>query len=86
MFWGRADESSLPGQRVSACTCKGEDHPGPVNTKGRGAPEIDAIEVSLASYMLSLSFFILHHSSTRRSFIPLSLEFTPLPSIPRLLL
>jgi hypothetical protein len=40
---------SLPGQRVSACTCKGEDHPGPVNTKGRGAPEIDAIEVSLFS-------------------------------------
>lgn len=37
---------SLPGQRVSACTCKGEDHPGPVVTKGRGAPEIDAIEVS----------------------------------------
>lgn len=43
----RRSYTSLPGQRVSACTCKGEDHPGPVNTKGRGAPEIDAIEVCL---------------------------------------
>lgn len=39
--------SFLPGQRVSACTCAGEDHPGPVNTKGRGAPEIDAIEAQI---------------------------------------
>ena len=28
----------------SACTCPGEDHPGPANNKGRGAPEIDLIE------------------------------------------
>jgi hypothetical protein len=28
----------------SACTCKGEDHPGPDTGKGRGAPEIDIIE------------------------------------------
>lgn len=28
----------------SACTCPGEDHPGPVNTRGRGAPEIDVFE------------------------------------------
>jgi hypothetical protein len=47
--------SSLPGQRVSACTCAGEDHPGPVNTKGRGAPEIDAIEVSPSLCTLVLS-------------------------------
>ncbi|KAF8320967.1 glycoside hydrolase family 16 protein [Cantharellus anzutake] len=33
-----------PGQRLSACTCPGEDHPGPVNTKGRAAPEIDIFE------------------------------------------
>jgi hypothetical protein len=28
----------------SACTCPGEDHPGPSNDKGRGAPEIDVFE------------------------------------------
>ncbi|KAI0071689.1 beta-glucan synthesis-associated [Panus rudis PR-1116 ss-1] len=37
--------SWLPGQRVSACTCPNEDHPGPTNSKGRGAPEIDILEV-----------------------------------------
>ncbi|KZV93040.1 SKN1-domain-containing protein [Exidia glandulosa HHB12029] len=41
--------SWLPGQRLSACTCKGEDHPGPWLEKegryrGRGSPEIDIIE------------------------------------------
>jgi hypothetical protein len=27
-----------------ACTCSGEDHPGPSPNKGRGAPEIDVFE------------------------------------------
>ncbi|EJD51387.1 SKN1-domain-containing protein [Auricularia subglabra TFB-10046 SS5] len=41
--------SWLPGQRLSACTCKGEDHPGPWlesegRYRGRGSPEIDIIE------------------------------------------
>lgn len=35
--------SYLPGQRLPSCTCPGEDHPTP--GKGRGAPEIDIIEV-----------------------------------------
>jgi beta-glucanase (GH16 family) len=35
--------SKLPGQRLPSCTCPGEDHPTP--GKGRGAPEIDIIEV-----------------------------------------
>ena len=30
---------------LSACTCSGEDHPGPSNSKGRGVPEIDILEV-----------------------------------------
>lgn len=30
---------------VSSCTCDGEDHPGPSNSKGRGVPEIDILEV-----------------------------------------
>lgn len=36
--------SYLPGQRASACTCAGEDHPGPNVGVGRGAPEIDINE------------------------------------------
>lgn len=39
--------SWLPGQRLSACTCAGEDHPGPSNSKGRGAPEIDIFEAQI---------------------------------------
>lgn len=36
--------SKLPGQRLPACTCPGADHPTPGT--GRGAPEIDVIEVA----------------------------------------
>jgi beta-glucanase (GH16 family) len=36
--------SYLPGQRLTSCGCKGSDHPTPGT--GRGAPEIDIIEVS----------------------------------------
>ncbi|KAJ7830201.1 glycoside hydrolase family 16 protein [Mycena leptocephala] len=36
--------SFLPGQRLSACTCPGSDHPGPSTNIGRGVPEIDIIE------------------------------------------
>jgi len=38
--------SWLPGQRLSSCTCPGEDHPnpGPFPKRGRGAPEIDVFE------------------------------------------
>lgn len=39
--------SYLPGQKFSACTCPGEDHPGPFidgRFIGRGASEIDIIE------------------------------------------
>ncbi|KAG8980166.1 hypothetical protein FRB90_007787 [Tulasnella sp. 427] len=36
--------SYQPGQRLSACTCPGSDHPGPNVGVGRGAPEIDIIE------------------------------------------
>ncbi|KAJ3550468.1 hypothetical protein NMY22_g456 [Coprinellus aureogranulatus] len=40
--------SFLPGQRLSACTCPGESHPGPMRKDGtyvgRAAPEIDVIE------------------------------------------
>lgn len=36
--------SWLPGQRLASCTCRGQDHPTPGT--GRGAPEIDIVEVS----------------------------------------
>ncbi len=41
---GGSQISFLPGQRVSACTCDGSDHPGPNVGTGRGVPEIDVLE------------------------------------------
>lgn len=44
--WNDGPLSYLPGQRLSACTCPGEDHPGPWLEKegryrGRASPELD---------------------------------------------
>lgn len=43
--------SFLPGQRLSSCTCPGDDHPGPImpdgSYKARAAPEIDIIEAQV---------------------------------------
>ncbi|KAH0834148.1 beta-glucan synthesis-associated protein-domain-containing protein [Lanmaoa asiatica] len=43
--------SYLQGQRLSACTCPGESHPGPVRKDGsyvgRSAPEIDIFEATV---------------------------------------
>lgn len=39
--------SYQPGQRLSSCTCPGSDHPGPSVNIGRGAPEIDIVEVMM---------------------------------------
>ncbi|SJL07378.1 related to KRE6-glucan synthase subunit [Armillaria ostoyae] len=54
--------SFLPGQRVSACTCSGGDHPGPSVNVGRGVPEIDIlehqIETSIPQGEVSQSFQI----------------------------
>jgi beta-glucanase (GH16 family) len=44
---GGTSLSYLPGQRLSACTCQGEDHPGPSVNVGRGAVEIDMIEAQI---------------------------------------
>lgn len=43
--------SSLPGQKLSACTCPGSDHPGPSVSIGRGVPEID---MSVKSFVVAL--------------------------------
>jgi beta-glucanase (GH16 family) len=44
------DFSYLPGQRLSRCTCPGEEHPGPTHSDGtfvgRSAPEIDIFEAT----------------------------------------
>lgn len=44
------DFSYLPGQRLSRCTCPGEEHPGPKHNDGtfvgRSAPEIDIFEAT----------------------------------------
>lgn len=37
--------SFLPGMKLPACTCRGEDHPTP--GKSRSAPEIDALEATV---------------------------------------
>ena len=39
--------SYLPGQRLSACTCPGSDHPGPTYSTARSAPEIDILEAQI---------------------------------------
>ena len=39
--------SWLPGMRFPACTCPGEDHPGPNNNVGRSAPELDILEAKV---------------------------------------
>jgi len=40
--------SWLPGMRLPACTCSGEDHPSP--GKSRSAPEIDVLEATNAPF------------------------------------
>ncbi|KAJ7368679.1 beta-glucan synthesis-associated [Mycena albidolilacea] len=52
--------SWLGGQKLSACSCPGSDHPGPDVSVGRGAPEIDIIEaekdkLSVAGQVVSQS-------------------------------
>jgi beta-glucan synthesis-associated protein KRE6 len=39
--------SYLPGQRLSACSCPGSDHPGPSVNVGRNVPEIDILEAQI---------------------------------------
>lgn len=50
--------SFLPGQRYPACTCPGEDHPGPSNDIGRSAPEVDLIEATVSLVCHSRTHFL----------------------------
>ncbi|EJD00925.1 glycoside hydrolase family 16 protein [Fomitiporia mediterranea MF3/22] len=45
--WQGSFLSDQPGQRLSACTCPGSDHPGPKTSNGRAAPELDVIEAQI---------------------------------------
>ncbi|KAN0060009.1 hypothetical protein ACQY0O_007982 [Thecaphora frezii] len=55
VIWNRKKKakalSFLPGQRLSACTCPDDDHPGPKlkdgTWKGRASPEIDVFEAQV---------------------------------------
>lgn len=57
--------SYLPGQRLSSCTCQGEDHPGPKKANGsfvaRSAPEIDLWEVAADHSSQSFQLFVTLH-------------------------
>ena len=44
--------SSQPGQKLSACSCPGSDHPGPRYNVGRGVPEIDIIETQINTTLM----------------------------------
>ncbi|KAK4702195.1 beta-glucan synthesis-associated protein KRE6, partial [Phenoliferia sp. Uapishka_3] len=48
LYGGTGALSYLPGQRLSACTCAGGDHPGPNVQTGRGSPEIDILEAQVS--------------------------------------
>lgn len=55
VYNNKYDTTSLswqPGQRLSACTCAGDDHPGPKDSNGnfvgRSAPEIDVFEAQVS--------------------------------------
>jgi hypothetical protein len=62
--------SYLPGQRLSRCTCPGEDHPGPKHSDGmyvgRSAPEIDVFEAQVCRmFMIYNVCFSLFPRSTK---------------------
>lgn len=51
--------SFAPGQKLSACTCPDDSHPGPKmpdgSWKGRGAPEIDVFEAQVSGSSIGVS-------------------------------
>jgi len=63
--------SWLSGQRLSACSCPGSDHPGPSVTRGRGAPEIDVFEAEKDK-----NFAVGHVVSQSAQFAPFSHDYT----------
>jgi beta-glucanase (GH16 family) len=64
--------SWLPGQRLSSCTCPGEDHPGPDVTVGRGAPELDIFETEYTKHADVLPGQVVSQSA---QFAPFSTDY-----------
>ncbi len=71
----------LPGQRLSACTCPGEAHPGPQRQDGsyvgRSAPEIDLFE--------ALVFGKRGQVSQSAQWAPFNVSFSPGNSLLRII-
>jgi beta-glucanase (GH16 family) len=65
--------SNLPGMRLPACTCNGEDHPTP--GKSRSAPEIDALEASVTP--LGTSQNMIGDVSQSCQFAPFDIWYQP---------
>ena len=57
--------SFLPGQKLSSCTCPGQDHPGPNVRVGRGAPEIDILEARASEPAESVAVLHLFEADLR---------------------
>ncbi|KAH9476339.1 Beta-glucan synthesis-associated protein KRE6 [Psilocybe cubensis] len=64
------DLSWLPGQRLSACSCPGSDHPGPTVSRGRGSPEIDIFEAERDK-----NFDVGHVVSQSAQFAPFNADY-----------
>lgn len=65
--------SYLPGMRLPACTCRGEDHPSP--GKSRSAPEIDVIEATNAPY--NAAGDVVGHASQSFQVAPFDIWYYP---------
>jgi beta-glucanase (GH16 family) len=66
--------SYLPGMRLPACTCKGEDHPSP--GLSRSAPEIDALEATV-NYLGPGQTNIVGEVSQSFQVAPFDINYTP---------
>lgn len=85
-YWDRCDAgitknqsttdglSFLPGMKLPACTCKGEDHPTP--GKSRSAPELDVIEASVGPIGPGVSNYV-GSASQSAQFAPFDIWYQP---------
>ncbi|KAK7062620.1 hypothetical protein VNI00_000108 [Paramarasmius palmivorus] len=74
--------SYAPGQRLSRCTCRGEDHPGPKHSDGtyvgRSAPEIDMIEAQVSSAFAQQGGRLVGEVSQSLQSAPFNYAYSPL--------
>ena len=67
--------SYLPGMRLPACTCAGEDHPNPGYS--RSAPEIDVLEASVGYLLPETQQAAVGSVSQSAQFAPFDLFWRP---------